>query len=175
MSLGKRSATQHHKAIEVAREMAQACARPVRAKREKSSRKAVHFRLHLKEVRATDVCAPHETMKCAHVVALCTGSLRLLHQPRSPAARLVSSQVGGRGNDAESSTCRVSPPDDVLMRLRRSMITPHILTPSRTHCTTCCGPLYKSSPARQRSPRATRWIFAEPAAFQVVQFAAMVY
>ena len=32
-------------------------------------------------------------MKCAHAVPLCTGSLRLLQQPRSPAARLVSSQA----------------------------------------------------------------------------------
>ena len=38
-------------------------------------------------------------MKGAHVVALCTGSLRLLHQLRSPAARLVSSQVGAKGDD----------------------------------------------------------------------------
>ena len=36
---------------------------------------------------------------CAHVVDLCTGSLRLLHQPRSPAARLVSSQVVVKGDD----------------------------------------------------------------------------
>ena len=40
-------------------------------------------------------------MKCARVVTLYTGSLRLLHQPRSPAARLVSSQAGGRRNDVK--------------------------------------------------------------------------
>ena len=32
-------------------------------------------------------------------MSLCTGSLRLLHQPRCPAARLVSSQVGVKRDD----------------------------------------------------------------------------
>ena len=41
------------------------------------------------------IISPFRT-KCARVVTLCTGSPHLLHQPRSPAARLVSSQVGGK-------------------------------------------------------------------------------
>ena len=44
--------------------MAQACAKPKRAKQQKTSWKAVHFRLHLpKQVWATNVRAPLLTKK----------------------------------------------------------------------------------------------------------------
>ena len=49
-------------------------------------------------------------MKCAHAVALCTGSLRLLHQPRSPAVRLVSSQVGVKGVDVKNPVLGIPAP-----------------------------------------------------------------
>ena len=68
----------------------------------------------------------------------------------------------------------VSLPHAALARLRTSLLsriasaTPHHLTSSRSVCPSCSRELSESAPEKRRDPRATCWIYGEPAAFQLL-------
>jgi hypothetical protein len=70
----------------------------------------------------------------------------------------------------------ISLPPAALARLRASLVsrissaTPRYLTSCRSVCPTCSRALQQSAPTKQRDPRATCWIYGEPAPFQLLHF-----